>query len=155
MFVFDLILRWLWGLPGVIGVLLLLLNSGCSVMDTGPFTVGKIMGGVQTIATQLVSKMDVKQITADADGKVNNPEFQIEGAVGPVWYFKTNVRLIGAEASFDVDAAGTGGGQDEFSMLWEAWQDAGRPDDFKTWITGVAEAIRGPMTTQPAETDDG
>ena len=74
----------------------------------------------------------------------------MEGVVGPVWYFKTNVRMIGAEASFDVDAAGTGGGQDDFSMIWEAWQNAGAPGTFPEWVAGVAESIRGAPTTQPA-----
>ncbi len=125
-------------------------TGGCSVMDTGPFTAGKIMGGVQVIATQLVSKMDIKEMTAGANGRISNPEFQFEGFVGPGWYWKANLRMIGADASFDVNAAGTGAGQDDFSMIWEAWQGAGAPGTFTEWVAGVAETIRGTPTTQPA-----
>ena len=119
-------------------------------MDTGPFTSGKIMAGVQAVAVQLVSKMDVQQMTADANGRISNPEFVLEGFVGAGWHFETTLRMIGVDASFDVDAAGTGGGLDDFSVLWEAWQNAGKPGTFTQWVAGLAATIAPPTpTTQP------
>jgi len=109
---------------GTLAMAGLLALPGCSMWDTGPATVAKVTEGVSAVGITLASKMNPSEMTAGADGRVSNPEFAVRGFVGTGYYYDLNLRLIGADLGFDIDAAGTGRPEldsDLFEALQEIW----------------------------------
>lgn len=106
--------------------------SGCTVIDSGPSMIKTTMSGIANIAGPLVAKMDPTQITAGADGKVNDPRFHFRGHMGPAWVYDFELSLIGADASFDVDASGTGRDSvdpEVWAFIQETWRNNTLPEE--------------------------
>lgn len=136
-------------------ILLYVPFAGCAVLDTGPFMTGKVLDNLGMVSESLVAQADWKNLTANAGGSVNNPEFIVEGYTGPCYVFKTRLQMIGGKAEFSVAGAGTGTGYDaeRLDALHKQWEDAGRPMTFGMWLKEVRNS--GKDSDGDGITDDG
>lgn len=127
--------------------------TGCSIMDTGPAMTRDIMGGVTAIGTTLAARLDPHEMTAGASGSIQNPEFVVDGFVGTGVHWSMTLRMIGADAQFDVDAAGAGSAEHQAEVLDQIaaiWRDAALSDQERqsqvlallaAWVASVNESV--------------
>jgi hypothetical protein len=128
---------------------------GCAInrmLESGPRTMETIAGGVQVIASDILSRVDWDAGQAGADGSVNDPEFQFDVFIGTGVRMELVGRLIGTNLSFDVDAWGSGADgvvPADFVMLHNAWRAGELSNDeynvrFFELLTGLLNPGDGP-----------
>ena len=135
-------MMWIKVVFGWIVFLLLFGNSGCQALNSGPRLMERVAEGVTATAGTLIARFDPTEMTAGADGSVNDPEFVLEGFVATGVVYKVTARLIGADLSFDIDAAGTGSDTvypDVMSYVRETWGRSALSEDERKLL--ITEAI--------------
>lgn len=129
--------------------------SGCAInriLESGPRTMETIAGGVQVIASDILSRVEWDTAQAGADGAVNDPEFQFDVFIGTGVRMEIVGRLIGADLQFDVDAWGEGADgvlPADFATLHTAWRAGELSNDeyharFFELLAGLLRASEGP-----------
>lgn len=89
-------------------VLVGLLLTGCALLDTGPKVAALSVDAAKAGVVTLLSSFDAEEQTVGIEADVKNPEYQATVFVGAGTLVQLNLRAIGMDAEFELDATGTG-----------------------------------------------